>query len=208
MVDIGKIINGGMYLVDLKGNVNPEFGYLHYCILIKTHDKDLFLAFPTTTSKDRQSEDFTYVLPVDNSIILFKHTRIVSKFRVIDELKDNDGHLIVLSDEELDCIFKEYEKFIKHIEGVAKKSVKQYFVAKEAAKDALKLKCIEEITLKRRTVIDYNSLITEASSGKIVHNLISTKKIGTQNITYTLTDKFGHKTAMTVKVNIIEPEEK
>ena len=47
---VNKIRNGGIYLIDLKGNVNPEFGMKYYCVLVNTIDKDLFLAFPTTIS--------------------------------------------------------------------------------------------------------------------------------------------------------------
>lgn len=41
-MDREKLKNGGMYLVDLTGNINPEFGLKHYCVLIKTEDKELF----------------------------------------------------------------------------------------------------------------------------------------------------------------------
>ena len=58
-MDRNKIRNGGLYLIDLKGNINPEFGLKHYCVLISTEDRDLFLAFPTTTSKKEQQRNIT-----------------------------------------------------------------------------------------------------------------------------------------------------
>ena len=48
---VNKIKNGGIYLIDLKGNVYPEFGMKFYCVLVNSIDKDLFLAFPTTSIK-------------------------------------------------------------------------------------------------------------------------------------------------------------
>ncbi len=44
-VNKDKLKYGGIYLVNLKGYVSPEFGFNHYCILLKTDIKDLYLVF-------------------------------------------------------------------------------------------------------------------------------------------------------------------
>lgn len=202
-MDKDKIRNGGMYLVNLSGSVNPEFGLKHYCVLVNTHDKDLFLAFPTTTSEKRNNERWTKVLTIDNSIVLLKHVRIISKRRIICEATTN-GVLNVLNEDELDSLLSEYEEFIHYAHQKANLSVKQYHDHRQKSFDNLSLECVSSVEIKVGELIDYNSLVTKASGGNVVHNNISTKTTGEKIITYILKDKYNQKIEKDVKVIINE----
>jgi len=104
-----KIVSGGLYLVNLNIPVNPEFGFYHYCVILKTQDKDLFIALPTT-SKNKQDE-FKFIIPEDNSICLFKHMRSISRIRIIKPLYINDKK-VVLSSDSLSKLLYSYLNYI------------------------------------------------------------------------------------------------
>lgn len=200
---MNKIRNSGIYLIDLKGNVNPEFGMKHYCVLVNTIDRDLFLAFPTTTSIKRRKEAGTYILKIDNSVVLFKHTRIISRNRIIGESVKN-GILNVWDEFELDSLMKEYEDFILDMHRHAMKSVKQYHNAKEASFNSLKLECKERIELSVGESIRYDEMVIYYQGGKVVHNEISTKESGVKQITFSVKDKYNQKITKIVEVVINE----
>lgn len=202
-MDRNKIRNGGLYLIDLKGNVNPEFGLTHYCVLVGTDDRDLFLAFPTTTSSKRVSEKYHQVLEIDGSIVLFKHTRIISRKRIIGE-QTRDGVLSVLSENELKKLLTEYHNYTKKISEEAIKSVHNFHESRNRSKENLNLECVDSFELKVGEKLDYNNLVKSFAGGKLTHTEISTKTTGVKSVNMIVKDKYGQKIIKTVDVEIIE----
>lgn len=201
-----KIRNGGIYLVDLSGNVNPEFGLNHYCVLVNTIDRDLFLAFPTTTSNKRKKEDGTYNLKIDNSIVLFKHTRVISRKRIIGEQTQN-GILSVLNEIELDSLLNAYETFIGDMHKNAIKSVKQYHKSKDDSLTKLKLDCEQSIEVLVGETIDYNKLVLSYTGDLVFNNTVSTKTSGLKKVNISVKDKYNQKITKTVDVLVKENTE-
>lgn len=106
-----KIRPGGIYLVDLGQTKSPELSAPHYCVILKTHDKDLFLALPTTSKK--KNDKFTYVIPEDNSTCMFKHMRTISRSRILKPLLDHEsGNEIVLANNHLIDLINQYQQYI------------------------------------------------------------------------------------------------
>lgn len=106
-----KIRNGGIYLVYPGRTVDPELRNPHYCVIMKTYDKNLFLALPTTSK--HKIDQYVHIIPEDNSRCLFKHMRIVSKGRIIKPLLDRNGNPVILSNDSLIDLVKDYQCFIK-----------------------------------------------------------------------------------------------
>lgn len=200
-MDREKLKNGGMYLVDLTGNVNPEFGMKHYCVLIKTDDSELFLAIPTTTSYGRVTEKH-YILECDKSIALYKHTRIISNKRVIGEKKIH-GELCVLEKEDLDELLNGYELYIQGLHKKALNSVQQYHKAKEISKSKMKLECLNEATVYKDEDIDVRMLVPLYDGGKLLHDPISTKKIGTFEFDVWVKDNYSQKLKDKITLHVI-----
>lgn len=199
-MDREKLKNGGMYLVNLTGNINPEFGLKHYCILIKTDDRELFLAIPTTTSPNRVSEKHC-VLTCDNSIALYKHTRIISNKRVVGEKKIN-GELCVLEKEDLDNLINGYETYIHGLHTNAVYSVGQYHKAKSESKNEMELICIEEITVRKDEYVDINTLVQMHKGGKLLHDPIITKQIGSYKLNVWVKDNYSQKLKKQVTIHV------
>lgn len=105
-----KIISGGLYLVDLSGYVSPEFGLLHYCVILKTHDKDILFALPTTSKL--KNEKFISKILEDGSHCLLKHARPISIKRVVELLLDNNGNQIIISNEHLKSLINDYQNYM------------------------------------------------------------------------------------------------
>lgn len=120
-----KIRPGGIYLVNLGAVKNPELNSPHYCVILKTHDKDLFLALPTT-SKYRKDE-FKFIIPEDNSTCLFKHMRTISRYRILKPLLNDNGKEIILSTENLTNLINKYKEYINLVCCRAVQGNKDYF---------------------------------------------------------------------------------
>lgn len=200
-MDREKLKNGGMYLVNLTGNINPEFGLKHYCVLIKTDDRELFLAFPTTTSSNRNSEKHC-VLKCDNSIALYKHTRIISNKRVVGEKKIN-GELCVLEKEDLDNLINGYETYIHKLHADAISSVEQYHKAKCESRDKMELICIDEFTVNKDENVDINDLVQTHKGGKLLHDPIVTKQVGSYELNVWVKDNYSQKLRKQVTIHVI-----
>lgn len=124
-----KIRSGGLYLVNLGKTFNPELNAPHYCVIMKTHDKDLFIALPTTSKN--KNDMYMHIIPEDNSRCLFKHMRIVSRGRILKPLVDIDGKEVILSNENMIDLVKDYQHFIKDMCDNAIISNKMYFESLE-----------------------------------------------------------------------------
>lgn len=110
-MDNVKIRPGGIYLINLGKTKNPELSSPHYCVILKTHDKDLFLALPTTSK--RKEDRYTYIIPEDNSTCMFKHMKTIARNRILKPLKDAEtGNEIVLSNEHLAELMSQYQMYI------------------------------------------------------------------------------------------------
>lgn len=199
-----KIYSGGIYLIDLVGNVNPEFGLNHYAILMKTSKKDLYLAFPLTTSDKRSKEKYTIPMPnsTDNEYILLYQVKPISKNRVKGK-KEKAGKHIIISEEDCKKIFDEYVKYINDLKTNNSISIIETHKNIEKSKTNLSLNCEKQITILQNTTIDYDSLIIEYNGGKLTYSLISTKKIGKQVIRYRVTDEYGQYIEKNVNVDIL-----
>ena len=204
-MDRSKIRNGGLYLIDFKGNVNPEFGLTHYCVLVATEDRDIFLSFPTTTSKKIKTEKYHHILNIDGSIVLFKHTRFISRQRIIGE-RTRDGVLSVLSEDELKELLNDYKMYTDRISEEAIKSSHNYHDARNKSKNKLKLKCVESCEVFVNEKIDFDSLVIEIDGGKLSHTEISTKTPCIKTVNLSVKDEYGQKITKTVKINILEKE--
>ena len=108
-----KIINGGIYLVKFTDTINPELKDPHYCVVLKTHDKDLFVALPTTSKKKKDL--YSFLIPEDSSTCLFKHMKVVARGRIIKPLEDSNKNPIVLSNENLTKLLAKFRIFIDDI---------------------------------------------------------------------------------------------
>lgn len=200
-MDREKLKNGGMYLVNLTGNINPEFGLKHYCVLVRTEDKELFLAIPTTTSANRTSEKHC-ILKCDNSIALYKHTRIISNKRVVGEKRIN-GQLCVLEKDDLDNLLKGYKKYIDNLHKEAVHSVEQYHQVKKKSRDKMELICIEEITVNKDEVVDIENLVQVHKGGKLLSDPIITKQTGTYVLNVWVKDNYSQKLKKQITINVI-----
>ncbi|WP_337553696.1 hypothetical protein [Massilicoli timonensis] len=204
-MDRNKIRNGGLYLIDLKGNVDPEFGLKHYCVLVGTEDRDLYLAFPTTTSNKRMGEKYHHVLDIDSSIVLFKHTRMISKRRIIGEQTRN-GVLSVLSEEELNELLLAYREYTEKLCNEAIKSAKQFHEARNKSKDNLKLECIDSFEINVGETLNYDDLVKVFDGGKLTHTEVSTKSAGEKSVDMIVKDKYGQKITRTIRIWVTEKE--
>ncbi len=108
-----KIRPGGIYLVNLGRTKSPELNSPHYCVILKTHDRDLFLALPTT-SKSKEDE-FKFIIPEDNSTCLFKHMKTIARSRIIKPLIDYDGNQVILSPDNLADLIRDYKDYIEFL---------------------------------------------------------------------------------------------
>jgi hypothetical protein len=108
-----RIISGGLYLVNLSGYVSPEFGLLHYCVIFKTYDREIFLALPTTSKT--KNDRFIPKIPEDGSFYLLKHARPISIRRVVGPLLDKNNNHIIMSNEHLEMLINNYIYFIRQI---------------------------------------------------------------------------------------------
>ena len=200
---VDKVSNGGIYLIDLKGFVSPEFGYNHYCILLKTSLTDLYFAFPITTSENRKNEKYTIQNFIDGEgYILLYQAKPISKNRIISE-KKRDGLLVLADETQSDKLFDEYLKYINDIKQNNNLSIKQIHKNIQKSKTEMVLNCVTSYTLFVNDKLDYNSLIIEAKGGTITHSEISTKRIGTYTVSFFLRDKYGNKLTQNVQVNVI-----
>lgn len=204
MKKIEKIYPGGVYLIDLKGNVDPEFGLNHYAILMKTNKKDLYLAFPLTTSSNRSKEKYTFQMPnsIDNEYILLYQVKPVSKNRVIGK-KQKDGKHIIISEEDCKTILKQYIEYINDLTENNIFSIKETYKNIENSKNRLALDCNTKISVLQNEKIDYNSPVINYEGGMLTYNLISTKKIGIKIIKYRVIDKYGQYIERDVNVEIL-----
>lgn len=187
--------------MNLTGNINPEFGLKHYCVLIKTDDRELFLAIPTTTSPNRNLEK-QCVLKCDNSIALYKHTRIISNKRVVGEKKIN-GELCVLEKEDLDILINGYEAYIHKLHTDAISSVEQYHRAKSESRDKMELICIDEFTVNKDENVDINALVQIHKGGKILHDPMITKQVGSYELNVWVKDNYSQKLKKQVTIHVI-----
>ncbi len=128
-----KIRNGGLYLVNLGKTFNPELNAPHYCVIMKTHDKDLFIALPTTSKQ--KVDIYNHIIPEDNSVCLFKHMRTVSRSRILKPLLNADGQEVILSNENMANLLIDYQHFIKDMCDKAILSNNMYF---ESLKEEVK----------------------------------------------------------------------
>lgn len=112
-MDTNRVKSGGAYLVDLSSGISPEISGVHYCYAFKiSSDKDLFLCFIMSSQPDRIREPFAFSLPENPSgIILLKHTKIISRNRFLNTLKDNRNFPILLSCNSIKQLFMEYLNF-------------------------------------------------------------------------------------------------
>lgn len=204
---INKIHTGGIYLINQSGNVNPEFGFDHYAILMKTSKDDLYLAFPLTTSKKRSIERYTIPRPdgVDNEYILLYQVKPISKNRELGKKTENEEHVII-SEDNCKYIFDEYLKYINDIKMNNIISIKSTHENKKTSKEALVLECQSKISVFQYDSINYDSLVINLSGGKLTHTKISTRNIGHKTIEFRVTDKYGQKIIKTVDVEIIQNE--
>jgi len=108
-----KIRTGGLYLVNMGRTYSPEFSSPHYCVILKTYDKGLFLAIPTTSKV--KNEKFKFLIPEDGSTCLFKHTRTIAKERILKPLLDSNGEQIIVSSKTLEQIADNYKMFVNYI---------------------------------------------------------------------------------------------
>lgn len=204
-----NIITGGIYLIDQSGNVNPEFGMNHYSILLKTNKKDLYMAFPLTTSKKRITEKYTIPRPgsLDDEYILLYQVKPISKNRVTGK-KTIDGEHVIISEDECDIIFNKYIDYLNDMKENTIISIKDTYKNKSVSKEALTLECLPEIIINKNDDINYQSLIIESSGGNVTNTQISTKEVGHKNIEYRITDKYGQKLIKIVNVEIVEKQKK
>lgn len=206
-VDRDKLKSGGIYLIDQKGFISPEYGYDHYCILMKTNNRDMFLAFPLTTLPKRRGEPYTLARPNDEKeIILLNQVKPISKHRVIGK-KTQNGQLVVVSDNDIELIFSKYREYLEEMELSTKMSVRQYNENKKESREKMKLKCVDKITVERNSQINIESLIIEKIGGEIRTPKISTKKIGLNEIDISLVDRFNQRITKKVIVEFIEAKE-
>lgn len=113
-MDKFKVRPGGIYLVNLGRKKDPELSSPHYCVILKTHDKGLFLALPTTSKL--KSDKYQYTIPEDNSTCLFKHMKTISELRILRPLLNHEtGELIILSNEHLQELIEEYKRYINDL---------------------------------------------------------------------------------------------
>ena len=124
-----KITNGGLYLVNPGKTMNPELNAPHYCVVIKTHDKDLFIALPTTSKN--KDDLYKHTIPEDNSKCLFKHMRVVSRSRILKPLLDLEGKEVIMSNQSMRDLLEDYQYFIKVMCDNAIISNKMYFESLE-----------------------------------------------------------------------------
>lgn len=109
-----KVRPGGIYLVNLGKTTSPELTSPHYCVILKTHDKDLFLALPTTSKE--KNDEFKFIIPEDGSTCLFKHMKTISRHRILKPLLDFEtGEEIILSNEHLIELTNEYKIYINRL---------------------------------------------------------------------------------------------
>lgn len=198
-----KIVPGGIYLINQNGNVDPEFGLNHYAVLLKTNKKELYLAFPLTTSKRRSDEKYTILRPetTDEEYILLYQTKPVSKNRVIGK-KTKNGEQVIISEESCKYILNEYINYIKDLELNNIFSITNTIKNKKESKEKLKLECIQEVSFKQNYQINYEALVINYSGGKLSYTIISTKNIGNYVIEFRVVDKYGQKLIKKVNVNI------
>lgn len=201
-MSVKNIINGGIYLVDLTGYVSPEFGFNHYCILLKTSKKDLYLAFPITTSEKRKNDKYTIPNFVDGEgYILLHQVKPISKTRIISAKKKN-GMMVCISEEQSNRLFDEYIQYITDLKQNNSLSIKKIMENREDSKQNMILNCLEDYHVVQGDILDYNSLIIEATGGKLTHTDISTKKVGEYVVQFYLTDIYGFKIKKETKIYI------
>lgn len=197
---INKIINGGIYLVDLSGYISPEFGFDHYCILFRTNRTELYLAFPITTSEKRAREKYTILNPIDQEgYILLNQVRPISKNR-IKAAKIRNGMVVFSTGEQSNLLFDAYLEYLSDLKTTTNISINQITRNKEEAKSKMVLECVKEIEIQQNDKINYGKLVLKAKGGKMTHTIISTKSPGVKFIDFFLTNSFGHKINQKVKV--------
>jgi len=107
-----KIISGGIYLVNLGKHKNPEFSSPHYCVIIKSYDKELLLCLPTT-SKEKLTEKYIFKIPEDGSTCLFKHAKFISNKRILKPLYNKEtGQQMILSNQHLNDLLQNFQRFM------------------------------------------------------------------------------------------------
>lgn len=138
----------------------------------------------------------------DNSIALYKHTRIISNKRVIGE-KRISGQLCVLEKDDLDILLKGYKKYIDKLHKDAIHSVDQYHQAKKKSKDKMELVCDEEVIVNKGEVIDINNLVQMHKGGKLLSDPIITKQTGTYVLNVWVKDNYSQKLKKQIVINVI-----
>lgn len=188
-----KIQSGGIYLIDQRGYVSPEFGFDHYCILIRTNYNDLYLSFPLTTSKKRLEDSHTMRRPAaEEEIILFNQSKPISKDRVKGQKLVN-GELDVITIDELEIIMNAYHDYLNSIQLSTKMSINQYNKNKKDSFANMSLQCKESYKAIVNQELDYDDLVISYTGGKLTHNLISVKNEGEYVVEFLLKDKYSQK---------------
>ncbi|RHB95317.1 hypothetical protein [Thomasclavelia ramosa] len=206
-IDRNKLKPGGIYLIDQRGYISPEFGFNHYCILLKTNNKNMFLAFPLTTSDNRRNDAYTIPRPGDDKeLILLNQVKPISKNRVIG-MKTENGQLVVIKSKDIEYIFGEYMIYLKNMELSSKMSVEQYLKNKEASRKAMRLQCVEKKMIKVNDKVLLEDLVIEKEGGDLKVVPISTKKAGIQTLEIVLVDNYNQKLKQKVMLVIEEVKE-
>ncbi len=135
--------------------------------------------------------------------MLFKHTRIISRYRIIGE-QTREGILSVLSEEELNGLLTEYREYIQETCKRAIASVHSFHESKKKSKEGLQLECLDHVEVMVGDELDYLKLVKSYSGNKLTHTEISTKTTGTKSVNVIVKDKYGQRITKTVIVNVKE----
>ena len=115
---MARVKNGGIYKVNFGHTIGAELTTPHYCVVIKTHDKDLVLVFPTTSKQ--KYDRFSCPIP-EGSTCIVKHTKTLSTQRILSPLLDANGNHIIVSTVTLSNIIKMYQQYFDFISNNALK---------------------------------------------------------------------------------------
>lgn len=106
-----KIRNGGIYLVNFGKTIGAEFTTPHYCVVLKTHDKQLVMVFPITSKP--KVDKYACIIPDYGTTCLLKHTKTISVLRVLRPLLDDaTGQEIILPTPTLQMLTSKYEQYV------------------------------------------------------------------------------------------------
>lgn len=106
-----KIRNGGIYLVNFGKTIGAEFTSPHYCVVLKTHDKELVMVFPITSKS--KFDKYACIIKEYGTTCLLKHTKTISIKRVLKPLHDNNtGEEIIVSTNTLEQLISKYKEYV------------------------------------------------------------------------------------------------